>query len=239
MKTVLTTGVLAVFAMSGAASEITFSSDTDASFLMDAYVNAGYAADASNLQLNNASGFAAASMSFGSLSSALDSDQNGNFDANIASSAGDFYLGLASGLGDNYFDAGQSARPSDSSIALAFGNSEYSANDVTITFNEDITAFGFAYEDVGDFGGTLSVAFSEGAPVLLDLGAFTADGFISVVSSVGTTIESITLTQEQAANDGFAFYGFSTVQVVPLPAPVLAGLGMLGGLGVARRLRQK
>ena len=110
-----------------------------------------------------------------------------------------------------------------------------------MNFNPGVTAFAFNYDDLEP--ATLTVTFRDSVTGILNvenIAANSAQGFISFVAAAGETIDSITLTQDSGTsyNDGFSFYDFQTIQVVPLPAPVLAGLGMLGGLGVARRLRR-
>lgn len=235
--------ILGCAAMAATANAgIQFYSDTNSSAqLMSNFASVHNGGTTSNLVLNNVNGTHASALSFGSSSSALNPSQNGMFTSDVTTKGGNFYFGLASGLSDGYYNAGETGRPADDTITLAFGTSPYSADDLTLDFGMSsvVTAFGFVYEDVGDGGGTLSVSFNEGSDVSLDLSTFGADGYISIVSDFGSTISSITLTKNNSANDGYTFYGFQTVQVVPVPTAALAGLGLLGGLGVARRIRRR
>ena len=185
------------------------------------------------------------SFTFDSLAGAVNPSENGNFMVNIMTDPGtDFYYGDTDNLRDIDFDGGDEARPTHNSLAVAFGNNAWTSNEVRMSFVPGVTAFGFNYEDIGDVGGTLEVLFSNGiTETITTAGASSSpdrDGFMWAVAASGTTIDSITFSQlNSSANDGFIFYDFATIQVVPLPAPVLAGLGMLGALGVARRIRQK
>jgi len=221
---------------------IQFSSDVgDNSDMLSDYATL-IGVDQGALGVNHIAGLSGDTMNFGSAPAALDPNDNGNFDVAASATTGNFVLDTlgSSGLGNNWFNAGQTGAPGDDTIVLAFGNSSAAtnANQVVLDFNPGVTAFGFNYEDVGDFGGELTVNWTNGTQTVLDTGVFTADGFISIVSDdASVTIDQIKLSSNNA-NDGFAFYGFQTVQVVPLPSPVLAGLGLLGGLGIARRLRK-
>ncbi|MFG0246562.1 MAG: hypothetical protein ACF8MF_10995 [Phycisphaerales bacterium JB052] len=173
---------------------------------------------------------------------------NAIFDVNVSSTDGlNYFLGdvanLYGGSNANWFDGGGASRPVDGTFVLAFGNTQAdtNSNEVVMNFNPGVTAFAFNYDDLEP--ATLSVTFRDSVTGILhveNINANSAQGFISFVAAAGETIDSITLTQNNGTsyNDGFSFYDFQTIQAVPLPAPVLAGLGMLGGLGVARRLRR-
>ncbi|MEX0877135.1 MAG: hypothetical protein WD114_06720 [Phycisphaerales bacterium] len=239
--TALAAAIPLCLAMSAQAG-ITFVSDVGDNSALTSQYAALMGVNAGSVQVNQVAGLSANSMNFGTAPSALNPIANGGFDVAVTAASGNFVLDLLgdSGLGNNWFNAGQTPAPSDDTIVLAFGNKESAtnANQVNLAFNPGVTAFGFNYEDVGDFGGVLTINWTNGTQTMLDTGLFTADGFISIVSDdANITIDSIKLSSNNA-NDGFAFYGFQTVQVVPLPSPVLAGLGLLGGLGIARRIRK-
>ena len=172
---------------------------------------------------------------------------NDTFSVSASATTGNFYLGdvasLYGGNNANWFDGGGASRPDDGTIVLAFGNtqSNTSADEVVLDFNPGVTAFGFNYDDLEP--ATLTVVFRDAMDGTLssqDIDANSAQGFISFVASAGETIESIVLRQNSGAsfNDGFTFYDFQTLTVVPLPAPVFAGLGLLGGMSVVRRIRR-
>lgn len=166
---------------------------------------------------------------------------NGGFTVDIdQNDAGTFFYGNVSNLLNIDFNAGNDARPNYDSLSVAFGNERWTSNDVTMAFDPGVTAFGFNYEDIGDVGGTLTVLFSTGdTQVITTSSGVLRDGFMSIVADAGEFITSINFTQTPAsANDGFIFYGFSTVQVVPLPTAAFAGLGLLAGMGVVRRIRR-
>lgn len=172
---------------------------------------------------------------------------NGDFSVDVsATDGGSFFMGLAQDLvatntGD-WFNGGGPSQPADGTFVLAFGNNAFNSNEVVLEFVPGVTAFAFNYDDLEP--ATLTVVFRDGLDGTLEevnVNPNSAQGFLSMVADSGDTIESIILRQNSGTsyNDGFTFYGFQTVQVVPLPAPVIAGLGLLGTLGVARRIRQK
>ena len=177
---------------------------------------------------------------------------NGGFTMTVAAGTtstpdnGSYYLantnlGQAGGLRNIDFNGGNESAPTGNPIALAFGNQLWTANSMTLSFDPNVTAFGFNYEDIGDVGATLLVTFNSGESSMLSINDDSrraeGDGFISIVHAAG--IASIELVQQNPqANDGFIFYGFQTVQAVPVPPAALAGLGLLGGMGVARRIKR-
>jgi len=201
-----------------------------------------------NLETSNpsASTGTSASFTFSSLSNAVGVPGpgfNGGFDVDIASQdTGDFYYGDTVGLRNIDFNAGDEPEPGFNSLAIAFGNTLWSSNELEITLDPGVTSFGFNYEDIGDVGGELVVDFGFGASQVITLGpgnTNSSDGFIYAIAGAGDYITSITFNQNDGSeDDGFIFYGFSTVQAIPLPPAAFAGLGMLGALGVARRLRR-
>lgn len=203
---------------------------------------------------NSNSNTSSASFVFSSLPGAVDST-NGGFmvhidttqDNSFSDTGGDFYFGDTNTLRNIDFDAGDDPRPSaaDNSLAVAFGNSSWTSNQLEMLFDPGVTAFGFSYEDIGDVGGTLEVLFSDGTTETITTSGSNndpdRDGFMWAVADAGTTITSIHLTQTFGGgdpSDGFIFYDFATIQVVPLPPAALAGLGLIAGIGAVRRLRR-
>lgn len=238
-------GVAAVLTLAaGANAGIQYSSTVgDTSNLLSDFAALQNGGSSAGLALNNISGLnSSTQMQFGSLPGA-NPFPNGNFVVDVAATdGGGFYLGDSINLNNTYFDAGDSPRPADGTHALAFGNNTFNSNEIALSFNPNtVTAFGFNYEDIGDVGATLTVTFSNGSSLLQVINAGDADGFVSIVSDVaGVTIGTVTLTQgNPQQNDGFSFYGFTTVQVVPVPTAALAGLGLLIPLGVARRIKRR
>ena len=243
-------GAAAVIALAATANAgIQISSTVgDTNLLLTNFANTHNNGHQSGLGLNNDIGFAGSAINFGSLPHA-NPFPNGNFAVNVAATdGGSFYLGTTGGLDPTYYSAGDSARPADNSLtALAFGNFTYSSNEIVLSFAPNsVTAFGFNYEDIGDVGASLKITLSDGTWEEIDIPGNDntdprRDGFISIVSAVNTTIGSITLTQHinPQNDDGFTFYGFTTVQVVPVPTAALAGLGLLIPLGVARRIKRR
>lgn len=183
---------------------------------------------------------------FDSLASALPPGTNGGFNVNIsATDSGSFYFGDTDNLRNVDFNAGNDPRPTHNSLAVAFGNNLWTSNELIMDFSPGVTAFGFNYEDIGDVGGTLEVLFSDSTFERITTAGNSSDpdrdGFMWSVAAANTTIDRITFTQTFPGNDpddGFIFYDFVSIQTIPLPPAALAGLGLLGGLGVARRLRK-
>lgn len=240
-----TAAVLTIAVAGSAQAGIQISPNTnDLTGLIGDYAALRAGGDTSLIRVNGLAGFTAGSqLSFGPGVSNPLFAENGSFNVDVAipsQGSGSFILDTLgnAGLGNNWFDAGQTPRPSDDTVVLAFGNEgATSAREVVLAFNPGVTAFGFNFEDVGDFGGQLVVNWTNGTQTVVDPAQFTADGFISIVSDDGTTIDDIKISNS-ADSDGFVFYGFTSVQAVPLPPAALGGLAMLGGLGIARRLRK-
>lgn len=188
-------------------------------------------------RVNHVDGLTGSTMNF----TGVTGFDNSNFDV-TASSSGSFFLGDSASLGDNWFNAGTNSRPDDGTITLAFGQSSgaISANDVTLSFAPGVTAFGFNYDDIDSTQIVITFADDDNDPTndLVSETLSDSEGFVSIVAGTNQTILSITLTQSGSGNDGITFYGFQTVQAVPLPPAALAGLGLLGGMGIARRLRK-
>lgn len=186
------------------------------------------------------------SFTFDSLASALAPGTNGGFNVTIsANDSGSFYYGDTDTLRDGDFNAGNDPRPTHNSLAVAFGNNLWTSNQLEMTFAPGVTAFGFNYEDIGDVGGSLTVLFSNGVTETITTAGNNndpdRDGFMWAVAALNTTITSITFTQTfpgSDPDDGFIFYDFVSIQTIPLPPAAFAGLGLLAGLGVVRRIRR-
>ncbi len=163
-----------------------------------------------------------------------------------SSAAGNFYLGSGAGLnssgtGDWFSNVAGGAAALSGDTVLAFGNSGFSARTVTITFNPGVAGFIFNFSDVGDVSNAeLEVSWSDGSTSIV---ATTTDnqqsGYVSLLAAAGQSIASVTLRQTPVGNDGFLFYGFSTMAVVPLPPAAWASLAVLGGMAGARKLRRR
>jgi hypothetical protein len=187
----------------------------------------------------------------------------------VSSNLGAFYLGTAAGLEGaqngvwyNTIDPGNnnaaglaalnSGFTGSANTVLGFGNNatsgsgspagtggNFSDNVVTITFGPvGVQGFIFNFADVGDVSGTeLEVSFNGGATIFTT--SMDSTGYFSLIAHAGSTIDSITLTQNADRNDGFLMYGFTTLTVVPLPPAAWAGLAMLGGVAGVRKLRRR
>lgn len=230
------------------------SSTNDYSNLINDYAALRAGGDTSRVHLNHLSGFSVNSqMSFGPGLSNPAFAENGSFTVDIAATSGNFIMDTVDNLNaqsvGNWFNAGQSPQPAGSTPVLAFGNHESATNasELVLTFNPGVTAFGFNYDDVGDVGAALIINWTDGTQTIISSAAFTADGYISIVSDApGSTIDTITLTQSVGSNgfnydDGFAFYGFTTaqVQVVPVPLAAWGTLGLLLPMGIARHAKRR
>ncbi|CAN0523290.1 unnamed protein product [Laminaria digitata] len=250
MRTRFRIAAVALLGSVGAANaaDVFVASDTlnDNQAMIDGFA-ANLGIDVSKVRVNTASTLGSSSLGFTSVAGGV--GDNGAFSVAVATTvpnSGNFYLdnvnlGQAGGLRNIDFNGGDESAPSDNPFALAFGNNSWTSESMTLSFSPNVTAFGFNYEDIGDVGATLLVTFNDGSEGTLSINDDTArgdgDGFISIVYAAG--ISSITLVQQNPqANDGFIFYGFQTVQAVPVPPAALAGLGLLGGMGIARRIKR-
>lgn len=159
--------------------------------------------------------------------------------ANTPTTLGSFYLNVASGLGDNWFNTTSGVvRPSDSTVTLAFGqNSGFTAKDLTIDFDPGVAAFGFSFNDVGDHGGSFFVTFNDGSSD--SYSSSQRSGFLAIIADSGKEITSVRLVQSTTANDGISAYGFTTMAVVPLPPAAWAGLFTLAGIAGVRCARRR
>lgn len=118
---------------------------------------------------------------------------------------------------------------------------------IVINFSAPIAAFGFYGIDLGDFGGTLTLALTDTLNTVTNLvvpmatprradGSVLYYGFYDTV----TQYKSVAFLSTSGAGDIFAFDNFSIgsiEQVRPVPEPMslaVFGLG-LAGLGLARR----
>lgn len=169
---------------------------------------------------------------------------------------GTFYFGDTDTLGTQDFDGGDDLAPSLNQLAVGFGNRQWTSNELRFKLTPGVTAFGFNYEDIGDVGGTLEIKFRDltGSSIFthtVNIDATASadnamrDGFISLVAADGFEIDTILFSQgtpgSQAGdpNDGFIFYGFSTVTFVPIPPAAFAGLGLLGAMAGVRKFRNR
>jgi len=261
IKTIIGAALLAALSGTAAAGDVTRSDSLnqygdmvtafEAEYLVPGALNKHMSTPAGNNNDATTAGFR-----FDSLSNAIGDPNaagfNGAFDVSIelgAAQTGDFYFRETDGLRNIDFNAGDEPRPSDNTLAIAFGNELWTSNDLVMTLAPGVTAFGFNYEDIGDVGGTLTVEFSTGdfTDIVIGPGNQNAekDGFISVIADKDAQggaefITSITFTQTPGtANDGFIFYGFASVQTIPLPPAAFAGLGLLRAMAGVRKLRQR
>jgi hypothetical protein len=159
----------------------------------------------------------------------------------LSSAIGNFYLGVSSGLGSNWFDGGANNQPADPTTVLGFGNTGAgtNTNSVSMSFAPGVKGFGFNYDDVES--STLRISWSDGTTSTLDISAGDEgpEGYVALIAAGGQSITSVVLSQNPgSANDGFSFYNFS-VAAVPLPPAAWAGLAMLGGIAGVRKLRRR
>lgn len=163
-----------------------------------------------------------------------------------ATNAGRFYLGTAAGLnssgtGNWFSNVAGGAATLGSDTVIGFGNSGFNARTVTITFNPGVAGFIFNFSDVGDVSiAELEVSWSDGSTSTVAATTNNqTNGYVSLLAAAGQSIASVTLRQTPTGNDGFLFYGFSTMAVVPLPPAAWAGLAVLGGMAGVRKMRRR
>jgi hypothetical protein len=182
-------------------------------------------------------GVAGSTLSFGSIGT-----------GQVSSNLGKFYLGSAAGLNAlqpvvwfNTIAGGLGAVGNDTTVLGFANNGSFSDNSVTIDFQPGVQGFIFNFADIGDVSAAeLVVTWSDGT--YSDAALTTSSdptGFVSLLADAGKTINSVTLSQNLDRNDGFMFYGFNTLAVVPLPPAAWAGLAMLGGIAGVRKLRRR
>lgn len=191
---------------------------------------------ASQVWLDPLSGFTKPSGNAGTMSFA-----GTGTSVSLSAALGNFYLGVSSGLGSNWFDGGANNQPADPTTVLGFGNNQSgtNANEVSMLFAPGVKGFGFNYDDVEI--STLEIKWSDGTTETIDIEANDEgpEGYVALIASAGVSITSVTLSQDPgSANDGFSFYNF-TVAAVPLPPAAWAGLAMLGGIAGVRGLRRR
>lgn len=126
--------------------------------------------------------------------------------------------------GDNYWESGSS---------------------FTITFSEEISAFGFYGIDIGDFNGQVVLGLTGGGTSTINIGNSTNIaggsvlyfGFYDLID----TYTSISFTNTASGVDYFGFDDFTvgTIEnIKPVPEPgtmILFGIGLLGLAGASRR----
>lgn len=228
--------------MTGAASAGTVtvgaaaSSNTASQQVLDYQAQFGPGA---SLEQSGVTGFSGASPTFNLAFGSIATGQ-------AASSLGSFYMGTAaslnaSGTGNWFSNVAGGAAALGSDTVIAFGNSGFNARNVTITFNPGVAGFIFNFSDVGDVSNAeLEVSWSDGSTSTVAATTNNqTNGYVSLLAAAGQSIASVTLRQTPTANDGFLFYGFSTMAVVPLPPAAWAGLAVLGGMAGVRTLRRR
>ena len=127
-------------------------------------------------------------------------------------------------------------------------------NDFSITFTEDIAAFGFYGTDIGDLNGQLSLNFISGGMPTNVMVPHTVDGpsgsalFFGYIHT-GNPFQSVEFELSGSSSDvfGFDLLTIGTVEQVrpdpdPVPEPMsvlLLGSGILGVGAVAIRRRRE
>ncbi len=120
----------------------------------------------------------------------------------------------------------------------------------TIDFGQDIAAFGFYGIDIGDIGGQVQIALSNGdvLPINHTVGSnLSTDGSVMyfglIAENDSELFDSVDFLTDIGQGDIFAFDRFTVgeqAQVDPVPEPAtlaLMGLG-LAGIGFARKKKQ-
>lgn len=212
----------------------------DTSAFQLSHYNTQFGLGADPVLQSDVTGLAGNVLSFGSIT-----------DGTVSSDNGLFYLGSAQGLNNNQPDVwfntvGGLANVGNDTTVLGFANNafsgfNYSDTEVTIDFAPGVQGFAFNYADIGDVSeAELIVTWDDGDTSTVAL--TTVDdptGLISILAGDGREIQSITLEQNLDRNDGFLFYDFSTLTIVPLPPAAWATLGLLAPLGVMRQVKRR
>jgi hypothetical protein len=251
---IVATGVFVGSATAGSVNVDSLSNNAAAS-LQSGFGNAGNAGDgvASSLWRTFSGSLGTATGSTGGTTGSLNFGAAGQTGSSVGTFTSldtqantRFYLDVASGLANNLFTG---PRPDGNTPTLGFGTTgsgstgtgPRSSNDVLITFNPGVSAFGFNFSDL-DNGGGFQVFFNDGTTAVVDLvsGQGIQDGFVSIIAASGAYINSVRLFQPNfSVAEGITVYDFTTISIVPLPPAAWAGLAMLGGIAGVRKMRRR